>query len=151
MIVVAGGTGTLGTPLVACLAEAGLAVRVLTRDPARAQHLGPGVDVARGDVRDPASLGPALRGAGTVISAVHGLTGPGGISPASVDRAGNANLVPVARAGGLMWLRGGPGPEAPGSVAGEAALTSLGEAAQSLRRPKGLRQCPGCACSRCPR
>ena len=38
MIVVAGGTGTLGTRLVPCLAGAGLAVRVLTRDPARAQH-----------------------------------------------------------------------------------------------------------------
>jgi uncharacterized protein YbjT (DUF2867 family) len=93
VIVVAGGTGTLGTRLVPRLAEAGLAVRVLTRDPARAQHLGPGVDVVRGDVRDPASIGRALRGAGTVISAVHGFTGPRGVSPASVDRAGNANLI----------------------------------------------------------
>ena len=43
MIVVAGGTGTLGTRLVPRLAEAGLEVRVLTRDPARARHLaGPG-------------------------------------------------------------------------------------------------------------
>jgi NAD(P)H-binding len=76
VIVVAGGTGTLGTRLVPCLAEAGLAVRVLTRDPARARHLGRRVAVVRGDVRDPASIGRALRGAGTVISAVHGFTGP---------------------------------------------------------------------------
>ena len=88
MIVVAGGTGTLGTRLVARLAEQGLAVRVLTRDPARAQHLaGRGVEVVRGDVRDPGSLTRALRGASTVISAVHGFAGHGGVSPASVDRA----------------------------------------------------------------
>ena len=62
MIVVAGGTGTLGTRLVPRLAGAGLAVRVLTRDPARAGHLaGPGVEVVHGDVRDPARVARALR------------------------------------------------------------------------------------------
>ena len=105
MIVVAGGTGTLGTRLVPRLAGAGLAVRVLTRDPARARHLaGPGVEVVRGDVRDPASVGAALRGAGTVISAVHGFTGPGGVSPASVDRAGNANLIDAAARVGAAFV-----------------------------------------------
>ena len=97
MIVVAGGTGTLGTRLVPRLAGQGLAVRVLTRDPARARHLaGLSVEVAGGDVRDPGSLTRALRGASTVISAVHGLAGPGGVSPASVDRAGNAHLIDAA-------------------------------------------------------
>jgi len=77
VIVVAGGTGTLGTRLVPHLAEAGHGVRVLTRDPARAAHLaGPRVTVVRGDVRDPASLATALDGAATEISAVHGLAGP---------------------------------------------------------------------------
>ena len=105
MIVVAGGTGTLGTRLVPRLAGAGLAVRVLTRDPARAQHLaGPGMEVVRGDVRDAASVGRALRGAGTVISAVQGFAGPGGVSPASVDRAGNANLINAAAAAGAAFV-----------------------------------------------
>jgi NADH dehydrogenase len=105
VIVVAGGTGTLGTRLVPRLAGAGLAVRVLTRDPARARHLaGPGVDVARGDVRDAASVGRALRGVGTVISAVHGFDGPGGVSPASVDRAGNANLIDAAALAGAAFV-----------------------------------------------
>ena len=105
MIVVAGGTGTLGTRLVPRLAGADLAVRVLTRDPARAQHLaGPGVDVLRGDVRDAASVGRALRGASTVISAVHGFAGPGGVSPASVDRAGNANLIDAAARAGAAFV-----------------------------------------------
>lgn len=105
MIVVAGGTGTLGTRLVPRLAEQGLAVRVLTRDPARAQHLaGHGVEVARGDVRDPGSLARALRGARTVISAVHGFAGPGGVSPASVDRAGNARLIAAAGRAGAAFV-----------------------------------------------
>lgn len=105
MIVVAGGTGTLGTRLVPRLAQAGFAVRVLTRDPARARHLaGPGVEVARGDVRDADSLGGALRGAGTVVSAVHGFAGPGGVSPASVDQAGNANLIAAAGRAGAAFV-----------------------------------------------
>jgi uncharacterized protein YbjT (DUF2867 family) len=105
VIVVAGGTGTLGTRLVPRLTEAGLTVRVLTRDPARARHLaGPGVDVVRGDVRDAARVGQALRGAGTVISAVHGFAGSGGVSPASVDRAGNAGLIEAASREGAAFV-----------------------------------------------
>ena len=106
MIVVAGGTGTLGARLVPRLVDDGLAVRVLTRDPARAQHLaGPGVEVADGDVRDPASIAGALRGASTVISAMHGFAGPGGVSPATVDRGGNAHLLEAAaRAGAALVL-----------------------------------------------
>jgi uncharacterized protein YbjT (DUF2867 family) len=97
VIVVAGGTGTLGTRLVPLLAAGGLQVRVLTRDPARARKLAEhGVDVARGDVRDPRSVAKALDGARTVVSAVHGFAGPGGVSPASVDRAGNACLIRAA-------------------------------------------------------
>lgn len=105
MIVVAGGTGTLGARLVPRLAGQGRAVRVLTRDPARARHLaGPGIEVARADVRDPASIASALRGAGTVISAVHGFAGPGRVSPASVDRAGNAHLMAAAARAGAAFV-----------------------------------------------
>jgi uncharacterized protein YbjT (DUF2867 family) len=105
VIVVAGGTGTLGTRLVPRLTAQGQAVRLLTREPARAQHLaGPGVDLVRGDVRDPRSVAEALDGAGTVISAVHGFAGPGGVSPASVDRAGNAHLVAAAANVGAAFV-----------------------------------------------
>jgi NADH dehydrogenase len=106
MIVVAGATGTLGARLVPRLRGQGLPVRVLTRDPARAQHLaGLGVQVARGDVRDPRSVAKAVEGAGTVISAVHGFAGPGGGSPATVDQTGNANLIgAAARAGAALVL-----------------------------------------------
>ena len=105
MIVLAGGTGTLGARLVPRLAGRGLAVRVLTRDPARAQHLaGPGIEVTCGDVRDPASIARALRGAGTVVSAVHGFAGPGRVSPATVDRAGNAHLIDAAARTGATFV-----------------------------------------------
>lgn len=100
MILVAGGTGRLGTRVVLRLAARGLDVRVLTRDPARARHLAGAASIVTGDVRDRASLEPSLRGVTTVVSAVHGFAGPGRVSPASVDRDGNANLVDAAAAVG---------------------------------------------------
>ena len=136
MIVVAGGTGTLGTRLVPRLAGAGVAVRVLTRDPARAQHLaGHGVEVVRGDVRDPASVTAALRGADMVISAVHGFTGPGRVSPATVDRAGNANLIGAAARASANFILV--------SVAGAAPDHSIGlfrakYAAEDMLRASGI-------------
>jgi uncharacterized protein YbjT (DUF2867 family) len=99
MILVAGGTGRLGTLVVAQLAQQGARVRVLTRDPARAAHLRPaGAEVARGDVRDRSSVERAMGAVTTVVSAVHGFAGPGRVTPDSVDRAGNAHLVAAAAA-----------------------------------------------------
>ncbi len=100
MILIAGGTGRLGSRVVTRLAARGLDVRVLTRDPARARHLAGVAAIVTGDVRDPASLESTLRGVTTVVSAVHGFAGPGRVSPASVDRDGNANLVDAAAAVG---------------------------------------------------
>jgi NADH dehydrogenase len=97
MIAVAGGTGRLGSRVVRRLAAAGLDVRVLTRDPARAQHLAEAAsEVVTCDVRDRASMNAALQGVRVAVSAVHGFAGPGHVSPQSVDRDGNANLVDAA-------------------------------------------------------
>jgi uncharacterized protein YbjT (DUF2867 family) len=97
MIAVAGGTGRLGSRVVRRLAAAGLDVRVLTRDPARAQHLSESAaEVVTCDVRDRANMQAALQGATVAVSAVHGFAGPGHVSPESVDRDGNANLVDAA-------------------------------------------------------
>ena len=98
MIVVAGGTGRLGTVLVRRLLAREEPVRVLTRDAQRAEHL-PGADVAVGDVRNPEDVAAALRDADAVVSAVHGFAGRG-VSPASVDRDGNACLIDAAAASG---------------------------------------------------
>jgi uncharacterized protein YbjT (DUF2867 family) len=101
MILVAGGTGRLGRVVTAALARRGLPVRVLTRDPARAAGLAaPGTEVVTGDVRNRASLPAVVRGAAVVVSAVQGFAGPGGGSPATVDRQGNVNLIDAARDAG---------------------------------------------------
>ncbi|MGH2867248.1 MAG: SDR family oxidoreductase [Solirubrobacteraceae bacterium] len=96
MIAVAGGTGRLGTRLVRRLTDRGLPVRVLTRDPSRAQHLAGAAEIVTCDVRDRASLPAALHSVATVVSAVHGFAGPGRVSPKSVDQQGNANLIDAA-------------------------------------------------------
>jgi uncharacterized protein YbjT (DUF2867 family) len=102
MILVAGGTGTLGRLVVARLGAAGQDVRVLTRDARRAEGLI--VDLAIGDVRDVASLAPAVRGCSVVVSAVHGFLGGRGAGPEHVDRRGNRALIRAAVEAGVEHL-----------------------------------------------
>jgi uncharacterized protein YbjT (DUF2867 family) len=97
-VLIAGGSGILGTRVVRLLADRGYAVRVLTRDPERARHLaGDHVEIVAGDVRDPATLARAMAGAETVISAIQGFSGTGGDNPRTVDGEGNINLIRAAR------------------------------------------------------
>jgi uncharacterized protein YbjT (DUF2867 family) len=100
MILVAGGTGTLGSRLVSLLAERGEQVRVLTRDRARAARLDTRAEVAVGDTGHPEALRRAVAEVHTVISAIHGFAGTRGATPASVDRDGNRNLIRAALAAG---------------------------------------------------
>ena len=100
MILVAGGTGRLGSLVVARLVDRGLEVRVLTREAKRADHLPAGPQIAIGDVRDRASIDRAMEGVTVVVSAVQGFAGPGHVTPAAIDRDGNANLVDAAAAVG---------------------------------------------------
>jgi len=101
MILIAGGTGTLGTQVVRLLTARGREVRILTRDPARALHLeGDLVEVTAGDVRDLHAVEQAASGAGTVISAIQGFAGAGNPDPRTVDGHGNSNLIQAARTGG---------------------------------------------------
>ena len=100
-VLIAGGTGRLGTLVVNGLAARGVDVRVMTRDPKRAAHLaGERIEVVIGDVRDPVSTMTAAVGVDAVVSAVHGFAGPGGVSPATVDRDGNTHLIKAAQAAG---------------------------------------------------
>jgi uncharacterized protein YbjT (DUF2867 family) len=97
VILIAGGTGTLGTQIVRLLTVRGLQVRILTRDPARARHLeGDLVEIVPGDVRDLGAVERAAAGARTVISAIHGFVGTGDDSPQTVDLQGNGNLIEAA-------------------------------------------------------
>jgi uncharacterized protein YbjT (DUF2867 family) len=105
MILIAGGTGRLGSVLAARLTGRGQAVRVLTRVPARADHLAAlGIEVAAGDVRDRTVLETAVRGADVVVSAIQGFTGPRGTSPATIDYLGNVSLIDAARAAGAQFV-----------------------------------------------
>ena len=101
MILIAGGTGQLGSLVANRLSETGHPVRVLGRG--LAVHPGvlrPEVEVMRGDVREPASLTRAMDGVDVVVSCVQGFVGAGGVTPESVDKLGNVNLVGAARAVG---------------------------------------------------
>ena len=100
MILVAGGTGTLGTKVVSLMRERGLQVQVLTRDRSRAAHLA-GVEIVEGDVGDLAAVKRAVDGTQSVVSAIQGFFGTKNGSPASIDRDGNRNLIQAARAAGV--------------------------------------------------
>jgi len=100
VILVAGGTGLLGSRVVKLLTDAGEQVRVVTRDPRRAVKLPAGVQVVVGDVRR-GTLDAAVEGCDRVVSAVHGFAGPARTSPAAVDRDGNHNLIAAAKRAGV--------------------------------------------------
>jgi uncharacterized protein YbjT (DUF2867 family) len=160
VVVVVGATGRTGGEAVAQLVAQGKwSVRALVRDPAKAAKLPAGVEVVRGDVRDPATLGPALRGANYVISAAGSTGGAyfGDNSPEKVDYEGTRNLAVAAKAAGvqrvcLVSSMGATHPDHPlnerlnyildWKLKGENALRASG-VGYTIVRPGGLRDEPG--------
>jgi len=135
MILVAGGTGTLGRHIVRLLVEQGHQVRVLTRERERARDLPGEVEIVTGDVRTATDVAAAVRGCRTVISAVHGFIGSGNPSPEAIDRDGNRVLMGAAAEAGVEHLVlmsvHGASPEHPMSLhrakyAAEQALQASG-------------------------
>jgi uncharacterized protein YbjT (DUF2867 family) len=101
-ILVAGATGQSGRLIVAALQAAGHAVRALVRDQARAAAVLPaGVECVTGDVRKPATLPAALRGASAVISAIGGRAPFGRNGFKAIDWEGNRALIDAARGAGV--------------------------------------------------
>jgi NADH dehydrogenase len=95
MILVCGATGDLGGRIVRLLLGNGQQVRALVRPATDAAALqDAGVEVVRGDLREPATLGPAVAGVDTVITTANA-------NRAAVDVAGNQNLVGAAQAAGV--------------------------------------------------
>jgi uncharacterized protein YbjT (DUF2867 family) len=106
MILVCGGTGDLGGRVVRRLVEAGQQVRALVRPVSDAGELVRlGVEVVPGDLREPASLVPALSGVDTVVTTANAisrvLAGDTDLTIASVDVEGNRNLVRAAQEAGV--------------------------------------------------
>jgi uncharacterized protein YbjT (DUF2867 family) len=102
VILVAGGTGRLGTILVSLLSGGDDEVRVLSRHPGEANASRAGVQLIAGDVTDRQTLGPAVDGVRMVISAITGFGMARDVSPATVDRDGNANLIQAAKSAGVQ-------------------------------------------------
>lgn len=104
-VLVVGATGRIGRHLVGDLIERDVAVRVLTRDPARAsQVLGDRirrVDVVRGDLADTESVKAAVSGADRVFLVVGG--------PACTDEKHELNVVRalIGKATKLVKVSGG--------------------------------------------
>ena len=104
VVLVVGATGDLGGRVVDALLARGKRVRVLVRegtDPSRLAAKG--VDIARGDMLDPASLERAMRGADVVVTTAAGYTRRRkGDSLEKVDDLGNRNLVDAAKKTGIQ-------------------------------------------------
>lgn len=102
MILLTGGTGTVGRELVGLLQDSGQPHRVLTRSSESALTLeAGGSDAMVGNAENPADAGAAVAGCDTVISAMTGFGPSSGSSPAAVDRDGNLNLIRAAQDAGV--------------------------------------------------
>ncbi len=99
MIVVTGGTGTVGSRLVRLLLERGERVRVLCRDTRRVQTLfGGRVETCSVDLTDPDSLVPALSGADRLFLLTTAAAEPGS------QRVQEHNVIAAARTSGLRHV-----------------------------------------------
>lgn len=106
MILVCGATGELGGRIVRLLVADGQKVRALVRPDTDATGLQLiGVGVVLGDLRDPATLGPALVGIETVVTTANAisrmLAGSTDLTIAEVDGQGTQNLIHAAEEAGV--------------------------------------------------
>jgi uncharacterized protein YbjT (DUF2867 family) len=108
-VLVLGATGYIGRRLVSELVAGGHHVRALVRNPAKldAEEWSGAVEVVRGDVLDPTTLGAAFAGVGTAYYLVHSIGGEGDWEER--DRRAAANVRDAAAAAGaeqLVYLGG---------------------------------------------
>jgi len=107
VVLVAGGTGFIGSHIVRRLAADGHRVIAMSRSPDRARdRLPEGVELRRGDTTDASTLGPALAGVEVVVATVqfpnHPVENPRrGYTYVKVDGEGTVRLVDAARRAGV--------------------------------------------------
>ena len=98
MILVTGATGNVGRPLVGLLSDASIPFRAFVRDPERARvSLGPTVDLARGDLAEPATLEAALGG----VERLFVLNGDPVLEEGAIDAAARAGVRRVVKQSAL--------------------------------------------------
>lgn len=104
-VLVAGGTGQLGSVIVRRLAASGVPVRALGRNVQKLEALkGPGVEVAPVDLMDLAAVSEACRGVGQIVSTANNFQGSGATSPAKIDLPAHQNLCAAARNAGVRRI-----------------------------------------------
>ena len=106
LILLTGATGYVGGRLWARLERDSRRLRLMTRRPGQlAAQVAPSTDVVRGDVKEPASLRPALAGVDTAYYLVHSMAsgtdyreadrrGRGGVRRGGARRRGAADRLP---------------------------------------------------------
>jgi NADH dehydrogenase len=97
MILVVGSSGMLGGAIARRLLQQGRRVRVLVRQPS----LIAGAEAVAGDLKNPASLQAACRGATTVVTTANSARRGGDDTVASVDLDGNRALIDAAAGAGV--------------------------------------------------
>ncbi|WP_329247764.1 NAD(P)-dependent oxidoreductase [Actinoallomurus sp. NBC_01490] len=154
-VLVTGATGRVGSRFVPRLLQQAPPVRILVRDPVRAESLGRlGAEVAVGDLRDPGALEHALKGVETIVhlgAAFRGVTDEEAVTvnhTATVALAESALRAGVGRFVYASTTRVyGPGRGRPASEADElappgqaypASKVAAEEALLRLHRTEGL-------------
>jgi uncharacterized protein YbjT (DUF2867 family) len=96
-VLMVGGTGALGRKVVSELLNRDRRVRMLVRDPVKAEEFARrGVELVHGDMMDLSSLIAAIDGADSVITCAAGYTRHSPQDTALTDTIGNRNLVDAA-------------------------------------------------------
>jgi uncharacterized protein YbjT (DUF2867 family) len=103
LILLTGATGYVGGRLRLGLEAAGRPLRCMARRPDHLRdRVGPATEVIAGDVRDPGSLGPALRGVDTAYYLIHSMANAGDY--AARDREGAEAFAAAARDAGMRRI-----------------------------------------------
>jgi uncharacterized protein YbjT (DUF2867 family) len=131
VIVVTGGTGRVGAQVVAQLRERDLPVRVVSRRPARSPD---GIEAARADLADPASLEPHLVGADALF-----LLWPFISAELTAALAPKVAEIAARHVGRVVYLSAQPAGERPGSfwALAEKAIEDAG-VPWTFLRPTGF-------------
>lgn len=102
MILIVGGTGALGSATTEKLLAQNTAVRVMTRNPIKAQALQAlGAEVVQGDLRDRDSLLHACQGVNAIMASAHSIMGRGSEASKYIDEQGHKWLMEAAKTAGV--------------------------------------------------